>query len=1820
MAGYNGDASIQFIELLVESNADKNWSGSGSNPGKVMLTTFDAFNNQTNRFVSGVSPGEGAQTILLATEAFSQLNGVPIPDIFIPKLINANDGKLCIENNSDNSNVTHIKYCVSYGGFSPQDNNIPHITQALPILGSVSLSRVNDFAFDENADQNSDFQILTPTPANTRSDNSTDILENRISNGTHNFISQNLMAQGKTLFEKETFQGNGRTCQTCHIPPFFDMTPKHIQQKNSDDTLFIGDASNNVNQIVLTTNSITGFTQPSDLIGSIHDSDGNQAEIITGTGNRYLIRGGDNLAGEIQDTFGNSGILSQLIQGDLNGPNSINGSDNGLESVDGNRFNFSNSNDFTHGRALVLENINGFDQLEVFRSSPHLLNLSLTAPYGLSGEFENLRDFTLGAIKQHFPLSLARRDNIDFRLPSENELNALVAFQESLSRMIPDNNGEFVLPISNVRTEIQKIGFFEFLNVGCANCHFGPTLSDHITDLNRLGLTKNAFDTGVADLTINQLDSLPTESLNQEDSENNRDFDVPQLLEIRHTAPYFHDNSVNSLEDILTFYNSTIFKNATKDFVVEGIAGNLGLDDFSQSPFKQRAVVEFLKTLSLYPFQYTRFLHFGETNLGSRKTLSIQITNSASRSLVINSAKIKMGNVLLDSLNEGIVDEERQSLRHNLFFDPFIFHQFEFDTRLIGSTISVDSTEQFDISYAPSISGSVRLAQLNITLGDGVDSWDIAINLTGKPVGSDTTPPMYIAELLNVDVLPDPVEIVNEVWLDEIRVRSTGELTLIEYPILPFHRHSSFLDNGIQPKNLLISANSPNDNMFPLGTTVISTLVTDIDGNVLTVKQNVVVTDPPDETSPAFELLPTIEIDSETIPANVVLALPNVSDDSEIQSLFNDAPENYSEGSTIVTWTAIDEFDNVATATQTVVVNHIVDNIPPVFNPIDSITAEASALMTSLILQEPVVHDDSGPLSLTNNAPDAFSLGETVVTWTASDANQNVSLATQHVVIVDTTGPAFASLATITVEANSELTAVALPQPTVTDIFPIVSLSNNAPTEFPLGETVVTWTASDANRNVSLATQRVVIVDTTSPAFASLATITVEARSELTAVALPQPTVTDIFPIVSLGNNAPTEFPLGETVVTWTASDANQNVSLARQRVVIVDTTGPAFASLATITVEANSELTTVALPQPTVTDIFPIVSLSNNAPAAFPVGASYVMWAATDVSGNTEIINQKVEVLDTTPPTFPLLNEIVIETLDEEIEVELPKPIVNDIFSIVSIKHNALTQFPVGETQVTWTATDEHGNVAIATQIVKVINTNYPQFPVLNDIIAEATGKQTEISLDIPEVSSFFPITAVTNNKPDKLEIGVSLITWSAADSQGNLSSATQKITVVDTTKPKISDVTDQIIEAQGTQTIVDLKHPLVNDIFPTELSHNMPEVFPLGETIVSWTAIDSNGNMSVRKQKVVLQDTTAPDFDVLSDIYVEATGTKTNVVLSTAKVSDAFDVVNLHHNAPNEYPLGKTKVTWIAEDINGNVSYQEQNIIISDSLSPVFPDLPDLTYEASGVITEVLLPRPSVVDIAPLKNLINDVKGGFPLGETKVRWSATDSSDNVAHQYQLVRIVDTTPPEIIRVENIKTEASAEFTDIALIEPIVSDNVEIATINFNGPTMYPLGETIVSWKIVDIVGNTSSVNQTVTVFDITFPVIHGVSDIFIETSDTSMEIDLGHISATDDVKLKSLFNNAPTKFSLGETVVTWIAEDTSGNKTQLQQQITVTKSLDTTNDNIEGNPESSQGVFKNTSAKKTSVASMGASFIFGLFLWLILPMRCVRNNVTLFM
>jgi hypothetical protein len=115
----------------------------------------------------------------------------------------------------------------------------------------------------------------------------------------------------------------------------------------------------------------------------------------------------------------------------------------------------------------------------------------------------------------------------------------------------------------------------------------------------------------------------------------------------------------------------------------------------------------------------------------------------------------------------------------------------------------------------------------------------------------------------------------------------------------------------------------------------------------------------------------------------------------------------------------------------------------------------------------------------------------------------------------------------------------------------------------------------------------------------------------------------------------------GDTFVatrTWVAMDACGNTNTCSQTVTVVDTTLPSITCPPTVVVAADAGqcyATGVALGTPTAGDTCGSVTVSNNAPALFPLGTNIVVWTAVDACGNIATCNQEVVVQDLQPPVL---------------------------------------------------------------------------------------------------------------------------------------------------------------------------------------------------------------------------------------------------------------------------------------------------------------------------------------------------------------------------------------------------------------------------------------------------------------------------------------------------------------------------------------------------------------------------------------------------------
>ena len=178
-----------------------------------------------------------------------------------------------------------------------------------------------------------------------------------------------------------------------------------------------------------------------------------------------------------------------------------------------------------------------------------------------------LRDFINGAIRQHFTKTLNRQAGVDFRLPTEYEKDAVAAYMLSLGRQ-QEYDDFHTIQLTNEKAERGRLNYLgEGLANGipCNACHFnGGANTDPNFDFPP-GISPPAFESSnrsfaprVEELLDQPGDVLFGGVMPFDDGFGHATnlFNVPTVIEAADTGPFFHANQVDTLEGMIAFYTS----------------------------------------------------------------------------------------------------------------------------------------------------------------------------------------------------------------------------------------------------------------------------------------------------------------------------------------------------------------------------------------------------------------------------------------------------------------------------------------------------------------------------------------------------------------------------------------------------------------------------------------------------------------------------------------------------------------------------------------------------------------------------------------------------------------------------------------------------------------------------------------------------------------------------------------------------------------------------------------------------------------------------------------------------------------------------------------------------------------------------------------------------------------------------------------------------------------------------------------------------------------------------------------------------------------
>ncbi|NCT95011.1 MAG: HYR domain-containing protein [Chitinophagaceae bacterium] len=663
-------------------------------------------------------------------------------------------------------------------------------------------------------------------------------------------------------------------------------------------------------------------------------------------------------------------------------------------------------------------------------------------------------------------------------------------------------------------------------------------------------------------------------------------------------------------------------------------------------------------------------------------------------------------------------------------------------------------------------------------------------------------------------------------------------------------------DNCGSPVTITYSIAS--GSLFALGTTTVEVTATDLAGNSssgsFTVKVN-------DNEKPVITAPANITVNTNigvNYASGLNLGTATATDNSGAVTISSTTiPATFPLGVTTIVWTATDAAGNFVTANQTITVR---DQEDPVITAPANISVNTNlnqAFATLLSLGTPVASDNSGTVSVSNNAPAQFGIGTTTVIWTATDPGGRTATATQLITVTDNQAPALSAPADITVTTNvgvNYATGVDLGTPVTSDNSGMaVSLINNMPSQLPLGVNRITWKATDRFGNFTEGVQLVTVIDAEAPVFGSINNIVVTAPSGANSVAgitLTAPNVNDNVGVVFIGNNATgTTYGLGTTSIEWTAKDAAGNKTTIIQLVVVKDGTAPVLNNL-----PVNITVTCGGIPVPaavTAVDNYdPSVSVnysesSTRAASANVAGYyNYVItrtWTATDAAGNTTTAKQLITVSDVTAPALTVPGNITASAgANCTASVNFTATAVDACGSPVTITYSVNPgTFGIGTTTVQVTAKDVSGN-SISKSFTVTVSDNQPPSITAPANVTALLG--AVVNLGTPVVSDNCGNVTVSNNAPASFPLGVTSVVWTATDAAGNTNSATQTVTITNPVNNCSSNIT--IIPENDTYT-GGIASNLYLGYGPQKVTLKVNST-GASYYFYSWRAVSGNGSLS--------------------------------------------------------------------------------------------------------------------------------------------------------------------------------------------------------------------------------------------------------------------------------------------------------------------------------------------------------------------------------------
>ncbi|RMB62933.1 HYR domain-containing protein [Dokdonia sinensis] len=753
--------------------------------------------------------------------------------------------------------------------------------------------------------------------------------------------------------------------------------------------------------------------------------------------------------------------------------------------------------------------------------------------------------------------------------------------------------------------------------------------------------------------------------------------------------------------------------------------------------------------------------------------------------------------------------------------------------------------------------------------------------------------------------------------------------------------------------------------------------------------------------------------------------------------------------------------------------------------------------------------------------------------------------------------------------------------------------------------------------------------------------------------------------------------PLGDTTVTWTVNDGNGQTTNCMTVITVADNEVPVISAVMDITAVLGADGTVVISNN---TDVADAITATDNCgvDSYFVRGNGGTSLEARtfdcddiatnpnvrnvrvrDVNGNDAFVDVNVNVVDDTAPTIMCVGDDTRDAdatacsytvqgteFDPTFDDNCSSATITNDFNMTATLDGAV--LPLGDTTVVWTVNDGNGQTDMCTTIITVEDNAAPVVTDVQDITAVLEADGTVIVNNINDVEP--AVTATDNCGIQNIRIiGVENRTFSCADiatnpnvrevrvrdENGNNTFVNVNIIVVDDIDPTITCPVDDARDAdagvceytvQGAEFDATFDDNCTSATITNDFNNATTldgAVLPAGDTLITWTVDDGNGQTVNCSFTVTINDNENPVVTDVQDIIAQLDANGTVTIGNNSDVADAvtatdncgiqsYFVRGINGGTSNEartftcddIATSPNVRTVRVRDVNGNDTDVDINVIVEDNLDPIVTDVQD--------IIAVLGPDGTVrldndIDVAPAITATDNceildirITGGNGMTGVENRTFDCDDIANNPH-VRRVRVRDVNGNRALVDVNVivQDNTGVIITDGPLdiftgtgssageCGAIVNYGVGIAafvlenncgddssivfeqTAGLGSGAFFPVGTTSEEFSFTDNNGNVTTYSFDVTITDTTLPVIACPGQVTVGSDDEGnytiedyTDLATDNCSSGTDLVITQEPAAGTVVTDPSTTEVTIIATDEAGNTTTCAFNLVVDETL----------------------------------------------------------